>query len=543
MNIVLAGFMGTGKSAVGRAVAQRLGWPFLDTDDLIEAALGLTVQEVFARYGEAFFRAQERQAVSYAATRRDVVIAVGGGALLAAANKAALEASGQIICLDAAPEAILARLPGDSSRPLLAGDDPEARVRSFLAARAAHYASLPNHVDTTGLSVAEVAERVIALASQSIANQGAPTAHRPSTASQMLSRTETIPVPIPGAEYHIYLAPGLLSQAGHILRELGMAGRAVIVTNPMVGQLYAELLGQGLGAAGYEWTVVEMPDGEVYKTLDTVARLYAEFLRLGLERSSTVLALGGGVVGDVAGFAAATFLRGLPLVHVPTTLLAMVDASIGGKTGVDLPGGKNLVGTFCQPRAVLCDPAVLATLPAVELRCGLAEAVKTALIANPALFALLEAGEPWPLGAIVRGAAGVKAAIVSADPTEQGLRATLNLGHTIGHALEQASHFRYRHGEAVSIGLVGATRLAVRLGLCASEVAGRVEALLRRCGLPIRYAGVDVDQEQLLAALHVDKKRRGGRLRWILPVRIGEVIITDEVLQDAVREVITNLGG
>jgi 3-dehydroquinate synthase len=320
-----------------------------------------------------------------------------------------------------------------------------------------------------------------------------------------------------------------------------MAGRAVIVTNPVVGQLYAELLGQGLGAAGYEWTVVEMPDGEVYKTLDTVARLYAEFLRLGLERSSTVLALGGGVVGDVAGFAAATFLRGLPLVHVPTTLLAMVDASIGGKTGVDLPGGKNLVGTFYQPKAVLCDPEVLATLPAVELRCGLAEAIKTALIASPALFALLEAGEPWPLGAIVRGAAGVKAAIVSADPTEQGLRATLNLGHTIGHALEQASHFRYRHGEAVSIGLVGATRLAVRLGLCASEVAGRVEALLRRCGLPIRYAGVD--QEQLLAALHVDKKRRGGRLRWILPVRIGEVIITDEVLQDAVREVITNLGG
>jgi len=540
MNIVLAGFMGTGKSAVGRAVAERLGRRFLDTDSLIEAALGMTVQEVFARYGEAFFRAQERQAVSYAAKQQDVVIAVGGGALLAVANRAALEANGQIVCLEAAPEAILARLPGDSNRPLLAGD-PEARVRSFLAARAAHYASLPYHVDTTGLSVAEVAERVIALVSQAIANPGAPTANRPSTAGQVPSGIETIPVPVPGAEYHIYLAPGLLAQAGHVLRDLGMAGRAVIVTNPVVGRLYAEMLGQCLGAAGLEWAVVEMPDGEIYKTLDTVTRLYAEFLRLGLERSSTVLALGGGVVGDVAGFAAATFLRGLPLVHVPTTLLAMIDASIGGKTGVDLPGGKNLVGAFYQPKAVLCDPEVLATLPAVELRCGLAEAIKTALIASPALFALLEAGEPWPLREIVRGAAGVKAAIVSADPTEQGLRATLNLGHTIGHALEQASHFRYRHGEAVSIGLVGATRLAVRLGLGASEVAERVEALLQRCGLPIRYAGVD--QEKLLAALHVDKKRRGGRQRWILPVRLGEVIITDEVPQDAVLEVVTHLGG
>jgi 3-dehydroquinate synthase len=540
MNIVLAGFMGTGKSAVGRAVAQRLGWPFLDTDSLVESALGLTVQEVFARYGEAFFRAQERQAVSHAATQRDVVIAVGGGALLEATNRAALEATGQIICLDAAPEVILARLPGASSRPLLAGS-PEARVRSVLAARAAHYASLPYHVDTTGLSVAEVAERVIALASRATADQGAPTANRPSAVCRVPSMAETIPVPVPGAEYHLYLAPGLLSRAGRVLRDLGLGGRAVVVTNPVVGQLYAELLGQGLGAAGGEWAVVEMPDGEIYKTMDTVARLYAEFLRLGLERSSTVLALGGGVVGDVAGFAAATFLRGLPLVHVPTTLLAMVDSSIGGKTGVDLPGGKNLVGTFYQPRAVLCDPEVLATLPAVELRCGLAEAVKTAIIANPALFALLEAGEPWPLGDIVRGAAGVKAAIVSADPTEQGLRATLNLGHTIGHALEQASHFRYRHGEAVSIGLVGATRLAVQLSLCAPEVAERVEALLRRSGLPIRYAGVD--QEKLLAALRVDKKRRGGRLRWILPVRIGEVIITDEVPQDAVLEVVTNLGG
>lgn len=540
MNIVLAGFMGTGKSVVGRAVAQRLGWPFLDTDSLVESALGVTVQEVFARYGEAFFRAQERQAVRHAATQRDVVIAVGGGALLEATNRAALEATGQIICLDAAPEAILARLPGDSSRPLLAGD-PEARVRSVLAARAAHYASLPYHVDTTGLSVAEVAERVIALASRATADQGAPTANRPSAVSRVPSVAETIPVPVPGAEYHIYLAPGLLSRAGRVLRDLGLAGRAVVVTNPVVGKLYAELLGQGLGAAGCEWTVVEMPDGESYKTMDTMASLYAEFLRLGLERSSTVLALGGGVVGDVAGFAAATFLRGLPLVHVPTTLLAMVDSSIGGKTGVDLPGGKNLVGMFYQPKAVLCDPEVLATLPAVELRCGLAEAVKTAVIANPALFALLEAGEPWPLGDIVRGAAGVKAAIVSADPTEQGLRATLNLGHTIGHAIEQASHFRYRHGEAVSIGLVGATRLAVQLSFCAPEVAERVEVLLRRSGLPIRYAGVD--QENLLAALHVDKKRRGGRLRWILPVRIGEVIITDEVPQDAVLEVVTNLGG
>jgi 3-dehydroquinate synthetase len=249
------------------------------------------------------------------------------------------------------------------------------------------------------------------------------------------------------------------------------------------------------------------------------------------------------VVGDVAGFAAGTYLRGLPVVQVPTSLLAMVDSSTGGKTGVDLPGGKNLVGVFLQPGGVLCDTNVLATLPEVELRCGLAEVVKSAVIAGEGLFSLLEdvirRAAPWPLAEIVRRSVAIKAAVVAADPTELGLRATLNLGHTIGHAIEQASRYRYRHGEAVSMGLVGAARLAASLGLCGEDLPIRVARLLDGIGLPMAYTGLE--PQVVEAGLAADKKRRAGRVRWILPIAIGQVVIREDVPQDMVSETIRGL--
>jgi 3-dehydroquinate synthase len=370
----------------------------------------------------------------------------------------------------------------------------------------------------------------------------------------------TMHIGLPGVEYPVHLGPGLLHDAGPILRKLGMSGTVAVVTNPLVGRLYANVLCPSLQAAGFSPVMVEMPDGEAHKTLATVAMLYGEFVRCRLERSSAVLALGGGVVGDVTGFAAATFLRGLPLVQVPTTLLAMVDSSLGGKTGVDLPAGKNLVGAFCQPSAVLGDTNTLATLPPAEVRGGLAEVVKSAVIGDPELFDILEAearcgdlgcwyqsaqangstGEDVRI-AIIRRAAAVKVAVVAADPTEQGRRAVLNLGHTIGHAVEQASGYGYRHGEAVSIGLVAATRMAVRLGLCAPEVAQRVEVLLQGIGLPVRYTGIE--PPAVLASLSVDKKRRQGRARWVVPLAIGVVIITDEVPQELVQAIVADLAG
>lgn len=535
-NIVLAGFMATGKSAVGRAVAAALGWDFVDTDDLIQEEAGKTIPEIFALESEAGFRARERAAVTQAATRNQAVIALGGGALLDPVNRQTVERRGLLICLDADEATILSRLALEAagqSRPLLAGGDAVARVRALLAARLPHYAALPLHVDTNGRTVSEVAAEVIALWRQTntaVSGAGAAEAR--------------IAVLVPGSPYDVRIGLGLLGQAGAWLRDLGLTGRAAIVTHPDLGLLYGRSFQTSLASAGIRSELVLMPDGEAAKNLSTVAMLYDEFFRQGLERSSTVIALGGGVVGDVAGFAAGTYLRGLPVVQVPTTLLAMVDSSVGGKTGVDLPGGKNMVGVFHQPRGVLCDPEVLATLPPVELRCGLAEVVKSAIIADGDLFALLEgvsAGGTWPLTEIVGRTIAVKASVVAADPTEQGVRATLNLGHTIGHAVEQASGYRYRHGEAVSIGLVGAARLAAALGLCSTGLPGQVERLLTDIGLPTAYAGLDPATVE--AGLATDKKRRAGRIRWVLPTSIGAVILRDDLPPDAITSVIRDLAG
>jgi shikimate kinase / 3-dehydroquinate synthase len=536
-NIVLAGFMATGKTTVGRAIAASLGWEFVDTDYLIQQTAGMPIPDIFAKESEAGFRARERQAVESAAARRQAVIALGGGALVDAVNRQAVEAHGLVICLDADEDAILQRLSSKAasrSRPLLAGEDRRASVRALLAARAPHYATLPLHVNTTGRTVNDIASEVESLWRRTSGSKAA------STVDAAEARVE---VRVPGSEYQVRIGHGLLAQAGAWLAALELTGQAAIVTQPVLGLLYGGRLRESLAAAGIRSAVIPMPDGEAAKNLATVSMLYDEFFRLGLERSSTVVALGGGVVGDVAGFAAGTYLRGLPVVQAPTTLLAMVDSSIGGKTGVDLPGGKNLVGVFHQPRGVLCDPAVLATLPQVELRCGLAEVVKAAVIADAELFSLLEdavrQAAAWPLAEIVRRSVGIKAAVVAADPTEQGLRATLNLGHTIGHAVELASGYRYRHGEAVSIGLVGAARLAASLDLCGAEVPQRVVRLLEGIGLPTAYTGLDPAVVE--AGLAADKKRRAGRLRWILPVAIGQVTIRDDVPPEATSAVIRGL--
>jgi 3-dehydroquinate synthase len=257
-----------------------------------------------------------------------------------------------------------------------------------------------------------------------------------------------------------------------------------------------------------------------------------------------VLSLGGGVTGDVAGFATATYLRGLRLVQVPTTLLAMVDASVGGKTGVDLPQGKNLVGAFKQPALVIIDPAVLATLPAVEFRSGMAEVIKHGLIGDPDLFADLESPVPIvpdgiPTSYLAR-ALNVKIQVVEEDPFEEGRRAVLNLGHTVGHGLERLSGFRLRHGKAVAIGLVAAAWIAVALGRADPSLANRIEAALLAWGLPVRWPALDVDA--LWEAMTHDKKRRGGVLRWILPRELGNVEIADDVPPDVARSVLKNLG-
>lgn len=337
----------------------------------------------------------------------------------------------------------------------------------------------------------------------------------------------------PRESYPILLEEGLLANIGLHLKRAGLSGPCALVTNATIRPHYADTVLHSLSNNDFQPVLCLIPDGEQYKTPDTVSTLYDQFLAARLERKSAVLALGGGVLGDTAGFAAATYLRGVPLVQIPTTLLAMVDSSVGGKTGVDLPQGKNLVGAFKQPQAVIIDPAVLSTLPADEFRAGLAEVIKHGIIDSPELFEALRDGKftmEWMLSEAIQ----VKVRVVDEDPFEQGRRAVLNLGHTFGHAFEQLSNFELRHGYGVSIGIACATRLAQNLNLCPASEAEAILGLLDHLGLPITAPAYDPDA--VYAAMGTDKKKRAGQLRFILPRAVGDVDIFNDIPEAAVKE-------
>ncbi|MEZ4619815.1 MAG: 3-dehydroquinate synthase [Caldilineaceae bacterium] len=335
-----------------------------------------------------------------------------------------------------------------------------------------------------------------------------------------------IPVRGPEGSYHICIGEGLLHEAGKLLANRGLRkGTAAIVTNPMIAPDHVETLADSLRAAGFTPTVCTVPEGEQHKTLASIASLYDQFLAAGLDRKSPVISLGGGVIGDMAGFAAASYLRGVPFVQIPTSLLAMVDASVGGKTGVDLPQGKNLVGAFKQPSLVIIDTAVMRTLPAAEFRSGLAEVIKHGIIGAPELFRQFEEEGPTNLVHLVSDAVRVKVEVVEEDPFEEGRRATLNLGHTFGHAIELVSNFTVRHGEGVALGLVAATEMAAALEYCDPSLVGRVRNVLDRVELPTQLNGYDV--QAVIAAMGHDKKRVGKNIRFIIPQAIGDVVMID----------------
>ncbi|MCL4459679.1 MAG: 3-dehydroquinate synthase [Chloroflexi bacterium] len=339
-------------------------------------------------------------------------------------------------------------------------------------------------------------------------------------------------VDLPQGGYKVYVGKGLLAQLGELLHQHQLGKNVAIITNPIVASLYRTNVEQSLRQAGFHPNFCEVPDGEKHKNLTTTTQLYDRFLALRLDRTATALALGGGVIGDLAGFVAATYMRGLPFVQVPTTLLAQVDASIGGKVAIDYGGSKNIIGAFYQPRLVVTDPNVLQTLPPQEWRCGMAEVIKSAVIQSSALFEHLERQGHEPLEDVIRETVAIKVKVVTTDPFERDLRAILNFGHTIGHALETATSFRLRHGEAVSIGMVAAAQIAQEMHLCPPDVEGRLRRLLLQFDLPV---SISVDPHTVWEAMAVDKKRREGKLRFILPKRIGEVVITDDVPEDIIQ--------
>jgi 3-dehydroquinate synthase len=343
---------------------------------------------------------------------------------------------------------------------------------------------------------------------------------------------QTLSVNAPDGRYDIVIERGARARLNAILS----GRRAVVVTNPVVDALHGEALAAGLSNA----VKVDIPDGEKNKTLDSVAMLYWEFVRAGLDRGGVVVAFGGGVIGDTAGFAAATYMRGVSLIQVPTTLLAMVDSSVGGKVGVDLPEGKNLVGSFKQPEAVLIDPDYLSTLPPKEWRCGMAEVIKHGLLADPVLLDPAM-WSPDRADELVRRAVQVKIDVVAQDPYEKGVRAHLNLGHTFGHAVEAVSQYAWAHGEAVGLGLVAAGRLSRRLGLCGDALPGRIEDVVAEMGLPTRLDGLDLDA--VWAAMSTDKKWVSGTSRFVLLKDVGQPVVVEGVARDDVLAVLKSLAG
>jgi 3-dehydroquinate synthase len=354
---------------------------------------------------------------------------------------------------------------------------------------------------------------------------------------------QSVKVELGANSYEIRVGSGLLVQAGPWLKEMGFSGRAVVITDTTVKSIYADKLGRGLAGAGFEVIVLEVPAGEEEKTLKSAGRLYDELNGIYAERTTPILALGGGVTGDLAGFVAATYMRGVPYIQVPTTLLAMVDSSIGGKTAVDHGRLKNVVGAFYQPRMVVADIDTLKTLPEVELANGMAEVIKHAAITDRYFFDFLEANikkvkelDPAVLEKIVVLSAGIKAAVVAKDEKEAGLRAILNYGHTVGHAVEALSGFRLKHGQAVAIGMVAEARIASLMGKLARNDAARLEKIIQESGLPTQIPALD--KKKLLQAMGHDKKVKKGRLTFVLLKSIGEACITTDVDPALVQEVL-----
>jgi len=505
MHIFLYGLSGTGKSTVGNILAQALNLPFVDLDAEIKNTVGQSIPEFMAAQGENAFRDVETDVLKNAVDTTDKVVALGGGTLLREENRSLAEETGRVVFLDADVPTLVARLWQDENkRPLLAGE-LASKLAALLDSRRAHYDSF-----SLRLEASQAPERTAWDAQRSLGRYH-----------------------VRGMEqsYDVLVQVNVLDQIGEMLRSHGLGEPVLVLSDTNVGPLYAERVLRSLGAAGFETSSLAIPAGEEYKTLETISSIWHACLEAGLDRKSTLLVLGSGVVGDLGGFAASTFMRGVPWVNVPTTLVSMVDASMGGKTGFDLPEGKNLIGAFHPPRLVLADPSTLSTLPDPEFRSGMGEVVKHGVIADPDLFELCSHGIKQVkenLDYIIRRAMGVKVKIIQEDPYEQDLRTALNLGHTIGHAVELVSEFEIRHGEAVSIGMVAEARLAERLAVADKGLSDALVKTLTGLGLPVEIPP-DLSRADIIRAMKMDKKKAAGVVRFALPVRIGEVRLGVEI--------------
>jgi shikimate kinase/3-dehydroquinate synthase len=536
-SIVLVGLMGAGKTSIGRRIAARLGLPFRDADAEIELAAGCTIPEIFARYGEPAFRDGERRVIQRLLAGDPMVLAYGGGAFMDASTRAATRRDAVSVWLRCPVPTLARRVAGRDNRPLLANGDREATLRRLTEIRNPIYAEADVIVDCGDESPDYTTIQVL----DTLAGWTPPR-----RLSVVLSTTQ----------YDVVIGDNLLARAGALLSPVLPQKRAVVVTDSVVSQLHLATLMAGLAETGFAVQSIEIAGGEATKNLDTYLSIVDQLLAARVERRTAVIALGGGVVGDLAGFAAATTLRGLPFVQIPTTLLSQVDSSVGGKTGVNTAHGKNLVGAFYQPRMVLADTATLATLPPRELRAGYAEIAKAGLIGDAGFFdwcetngAAVVGGDREAQAEAIRRACAFKAGVVGDDEREEKPndgRALLNLGHTFGHALE--AEYGYDggllHGEGVGVGLGLAFKLSARLGHCSQADADRVVSHVASVGMAADLGMLNrrFSAASLIGHMRRDKKVRDGALHFVLSRGIGQAFTSSDVPPDAVMELLRDEG-
>ncbi len=536
-SVVLIGLMGAGKTSIGRRLAARLGLPFRDADAEIELAAGCTIPELFHRYGERDFRDGERRVIRRLLAGEPLVLATGGGAFMDPQTRAAIRADGLSVWLRVRLPTLVRRVSTRHNRPLLQDGDPAEILAGLMAARHPVYAEADMVVDCGDEPPDYTTTRVL-------------------HAIQAWRAPRRLSVALSSAGYDVVVGDGLLARAGALLAPVLPQKRVVVVTDETVAALHLPALLDGLAQTGVRTQQIVVRPGEASKSIEGFTGVANALLDHGVERRTTVVALGGGVVGDLAGFAAAVTLRGLPFVQVPTTLLSQVDSSVGGKTGINTAHGKNLLGAFHQPRMVLADTGVLGTLPGRELRAGYAEVAKAGLIGDAAFFAWCEANASALLGgdrdtaaeAVLRACA-FKAAVVGDDEREEKPndgRALLNLGHTFAHAFESEVGYGggLLHGEAVAVGLGLAFRLSARLGYCAARDADRVAAHLEAVGLPSEPGMLNrrFSSARLTAAMRRDKKMRDGHLHFVLARGIGDAFTTGDVPEEAVVDLLRDEG-
>ena len=545
--LVLVGMMGSGKTSVGRRLALRLGLDFADADAEIESAAGMTIADIFAKHGEPYFRDGERRVVARLLSERQRVLATGGGAFASAQTREQVARHGVSIWLKADIGVLVRRVRKRNNRPLLADVDAEATMKRLMAERYPTYAEADLTIHSKeGPHEAVVESILVALESglTQIPRLASP-APRANVRVELNERA-----------YDILIGPDLIAHAADHIARVAPRAACAIVTDANLARDHLPALQASLDQAGIRHATMIIEPGEASKCWKTLEWTAEGIISARMERGDVVVALGGGVVGDLAGFAAAIIRRGMGFVQIPTSLLAQVDSSVGGKTAINSQHGKNLIGAFYQPGLVLVDTGALATLPEREFRAGYGEVAKYGIIDDAPFFAWLERN--WTgvfargpeLTEAIRKSCASKAAIVARDETEQGDRALLNLGHTFGHALETLTHFdgaRLVHGEGVAIGMACAMRFSARLGHCNEADAARVEAHLREVGLPTRIqhiAGWNAGPDEMLEAMQQDKKVHRGALTFILARGIGQSFIARGVPAADVRAfLVDELGG